>query len=373
MAGVKVRRSDSFEGMPTRKTLKVVFVNVLLLFIGIFLLEIVFGGWFSTNRLNKLNLIRDVDLTYDVGDLYQADNRLIRYKRDSYGLRGNYGTPGQIDILTVGGSTTDQRFISEGATWQDVMQREFAAHGKSVHVANAGVDGQSTYGHIKDFDWWFRNIPNLRVRHFLFYIGNNDFHKAANNEYDDLYDQPTSTYGILKERIKDRSVFYHWYRTWQGISAARSSKVGHRSVNFQKQQWVEAPRVTNHQELIGPRLQAYEQRLKALDERVRRLGAVPIYVTQPIRRCKKLNGKTVGVAETESFEGIEIDGVDSCIMMQMLNNKTMEFCRKVGGICVDLAGELEFEDGDFYDFYHNTPRGAEKIGAYLYQKLQERF
>jgi lysophospholipase L1-like esterase len=130
------------------------------------------------NRLNKLNLIRDVDLTYDVGGLYQTDNKQIRYKRDSYGLRGNYGTPGQIDILTVGGSTTDQRFISEGATWQDVLHHVFAAHGKTVHVANAGVDGQSTYGHIKDFDWWFPYIPNLKARYFLFYLGINDFHKG---------------------------------------------------------------------------------------------------------------------------------------------------------------------------------------------------
>ena len=359
--------------MLTRKSLKVVIVNVLLLLIGIVLLEIIFGGWLSASRLNKLNLIRDVDLTYDVGDLYQADNKQIRYKRDSYGLRGNYGTPGQIDILTVGGSTTDQRFITEGATWQEVMQREFAAHGKTVRVANAGVDGQSTYGHIKDFDWWFPYIPNLKVRHFLFYIGNNDFHKEGNNEYDDLYDRPTSTYGRVKEQFKERSVFYHWYRTLKGISAARSSKVGHRSVNFQQQQWVEAPRVTNHRELIERRLPGYEQRLKALDDRVRQFGGLPIYVTQPTRRCKKLNGKTVGVAETETFEGIEIDGVDSCIMMQMLNNQTMEFCRKVGGICVDLASELEFEDGDFYDYYHNTPGGAEKIGVYLYQKLQYRF
>jgi len=129
----------------------------------------------------------------------------------------------------------------------------------------------------------------------------------------------------------------------------------------------------NNQELIGPRLQAYEQRLIALNERVRRLGAIPIYVTQPIRRCKNLNGKTVGVAETENFEGIEIDGVDSCIMMRMLNNKPMEFCHSAGGICLDLANELEFKDGDFYDFYHNTPRGAGKTGIYLYQKLQNRF
>ena len=359
--------------MITRKTLKIVFVNALLLFAGIFLLEIVFGGWLSPDRLNRLNLIRDVDLTYDVGNLYPHENKPIRYKRDRYGLRGNYGAPDRIDILTVGGSTTDQRFVSDGATWQDILQREFAAHGKTVQVANAGVDGQSTYGHIKNFDWWFPNIPNLKTKYFLFYLGINDFHKEDNNEYDDLYNRPVSTFGVLKERIKERSVFYHWYRTLKGHSAAQTNKVGHRSVDFQKQQWVETPRITNHQELIAPRLQAYEQRLKALEERVKRSGALSIYVTQPIRRCKNLNGKTVGVAETESFQGVEIDGVDSCIMMRMLNNKTMEFCRSAGAICLDLGGELEFEDSDFYDFYHNTPSGAEKTGKYLFQKLQERF
>ena len=36
---------------------------------------------------------------------------------------------------------------------------------------------------------------------------------------------------------------------------------------------------------------------------------------------------------------------------------------------IDLAGELDFEDSDFYDSYHNTPQGAAKIGRYLYQKM----
>jgi len=358
--------------MFNRKTLKILFVNILLLFVGVFLLEIIFGGWLSPNRLNKLNLLRDVDLTYNVGDLYQTENKQIRYKRDSFGLRGNYGAPGQIDILTVGGSTTDQRYISEGATWQDILQREFAARGKTLRVANAGVDGQSTLGHSRNFDWWFPFIPNLKAKYCLFYLGINDFHKEA-NDYDEMFDTSASTYGRLKEGIKERSVFYHWYQTLKGISAARSHKVEHRSVNFQQLQWTDAPRIKNHQALIAPRLHAYEQRLKALDARVRRLGSLPIYMTQSIRVCKSLNGKTVGVADPESFEGIEINGIDTCIMMRLINDKTMEFCQSVGGICLDLASDLEFEDADFYDFYHHTPRGAEKTGLYLYRKLQDRF
>lgn len=38
-------------------------------------------------------------------------------------------------------------------------------------------------------------------------------------------------------------------------------------------------------------------------------------------------------------------------------------------VCLDLATELHFADGDFYDFEHNTPQGAEKIGHWLAGKL----
>lgn len=41
-----------------------------------------------------------------------------------YGFRGSYPSPGAIDMVTVGGSTTDQRFVTEGKTWQDVLTKE---------------------------------------------------------------------------------------------------------------------------------------------------------------------------------------------------------------------------------------------------------
>jgi hypothetical protein len=79
-----------------------------------------------------------------------------------------------------------------------------------------------------------------------------------------------------------------------------------------------------------------------------------------------------GVAsEALTYNGLKINGMDQCIMMQLLNKRTLDFCRSNQGICIDLAGELEFDDTDFYDFYHNTPRGAEKIGQYLNQKLEK--
>jgi hypothetical protein len=352
---------------------RIIFVNLAVLTVGLLCLELFFGNWIRPDRLNSLNLVRNVELSYDVGGLYPPDGGRVRYTRDRFGLRGNYGDPAGIDLLTVGGSTTDQRFITDGATWQDVLQREFLARGKPVRVANAGVDGQTTYGHVKDFDWWFPNVPNMKAKYVLFYVGINDLSNGGNNEYDDLYERPSSAWAVFKEKVRERSALYYLYRTLKGIGRARAERMDHKKVDFLKLEWTDEPRVKNHEGLMSEFLQSYGDRLRALDYRVRSFGAAPIYVTQQNRKCKYENNRLIGVAEASEFNGREINGVDSCDMMRLVNVKTMEFCRATGGVCVDLAGELEFEDQDFYDFYHNTPRGAEKIGRYLYGKLSALF
>lgn len=354
------------------KKLKVVSINLLILAVGLLLLEIIFGGWVNPYRLNTLNVPKDVALTYEVGGLYETD-KPVTYKRDQYGLRGNYGAPDVIDIMTVGGSTTDQRYISEGSTWQDVLQRDFLAGGRVVNIANAGVDGQTTYGHIKNFDWWFPSIPNLKVKHFLFYVGLNDIYVNEKSEPDDLDGRPSSTFASLREQVRRRSVFYHLCRTLWGMYQSYDEGLTHRKIDYRKVEWQDAPRVKNHEELMETRLRYYSDRLRALEHRARGLGAKSIYVTQTTGRCRQSDGKILGAAETATFDGVKINGVDKCIMRQLINRRTMEFCRQAGGVCLDLASEVKFEDGDFYDFPHTSPRGSEKIGHYLYSKLRDLF
>ena len=49
-----------------------------------------------------LSLVRDVELTTDVSFLYDTGGNKISYRRDRYGLRGNYDSLNKIDILTLG-------------------------------------------------------------------------------------------------------------------------------------------------------------------------------------------------------------------------------------------------------------------------------
>ena len=253
--------------------------------------------------------------------------------------------------MTIGGSTTDQRFITDGDTWQDVLAKEFASQGKTVSVVNAGIDGQSTVGHIRDFDWWFSSIPNLHARYFLFYVGINDFHMEDYNHYDDLLNSNS-----VMATIRDNSALYYVFRTLRGVYQAQVvAQVSHRAIDFDHIQWTDHGLVSDHQAVMNPRLAGFRERLRILGDKVRAFGGVPICVTQTERKFKRLGDRLVGDAEVIRYDQTSINGVDQYQLMKILNQVTLEECNAIGGIGIDLAGELEFNDSDFYDFIHNTP------------------
>ncbi len=357
---------------PSRNSVRIVCYNLAFLLLGLLVIELVFGRWINPHTLHLLNVPRNVELSFDVSHLYASPNTVVTYRRDQYGLRGQFDHPSSIDILTVGGSTTDQRSLDEGSTWQDILREEFKSRGKKISVVNAGVDGQSTHGHIKNFDLWFPYIPDLRVRYFLFYVGVNDFWADHENTFDRILETsllPPSQ--MLKSVLEDRSASYYLYRTLRGMFLARVVfRLDHHHVDWKKVRYVDRPKVSDHETFMRNRITAYEQRLNHLAQRTRELNATPVFVTQVYRSYKFENGKILGSSTLRSYRGVDINGVDLYRIMDLFNNATMSVCEKNNGICIDLAKELTFEDEDFYDGAHNTPQGAKKIGRYLYTRLQ---
>jgi hypothetical protein len=366
-----------------RRGLRVLLVNLGVLAVGLLIVELAFGQWLRPrNRMARLNLVVDKTLSYDVTPLYRDGDGTAIYKRDRFGFRGPYPHPSRIDILTVGGSTTDQRYITEGKTWQDVLAREFRKAGKSVSVVNAGVDGQSTYGHTKNFDWWFSSVPDLRVRYFVFYVGINDYYIAAEGN---PKDSPEPGQRSLRSLLSENSALYYLQRTIQGISSASRSGVGHKPVAFSKMRWTTVPLRSDHLQIMREYLAAYQLRLETLLVRSRRLGGEPICVTQATRYYKVVDGTVFGSDRRGDHEinGVdfhpmryrdhEINGVDFYHMFGLLNGRTLDVCRQAGALTVDVAGGVEWEDADFYNWTHNTPRGTEKLGRYVYANLSHLF
>lgn len=337
-----------------------------VLSVGLGLIELKFGNWTNPNNLNLLYIPRGVTWRFDASWLYDAKEPGA-YTRDEYGLRGAYPGPGNIDVLTVGGSTTDQRYIPDGRTWQDVLRREAAGEGLALSVVNAGIDGQSTVGHLKNFELWFPRIPGLKPRFILFYVGWNDLFRPEDDarEPDALKKDET----WLKKASK-KSALFHLYRTIKGnITARKVAKVGHRRADFSK---VAGRPAFNgsHRKLIEVKRVTYAGRLRELAARTRELGAEPIFVTQASGAYWKDGERILGLEERLSIEGVPVNGVDIERLLRLMNRTTMDMCRSERWVCVDLEAAARFSPGDFYDAAHLTPAGAERMGKALYRSLK---
>lgn len=353
-----------------KKNLAVLAVNFLLLAAGVVAVELIFGAWLDTRHLNRLNILKDRVYKRDVSSLYESANPLITYTRDRYGLRGSYGSPGNIRILTVGGSTTDQRNLRDGETWQAVLQRRFAQAGLAVAVANAGVDGQSSFGHIANFKWWFPDIPGLAPEFILFYVGLNDYHKDTADRFDQYVADGKSP--SITDRIRSNSAIWHLLKTLNGVYKAMVvSKIGHERVNFEEIKWVREPLQGNY-DFMAPRLDAYAARLRLLVDLTRQAGSVPVFVTQPSRHYRVLPGGIEGEDRVALYDDRRMNGVDFRHAMRRSDGVMKAVAAEKGALYVDLAGRVDWVDADFYDLVHMTPQGAEKVGLFLYEALKDR-
>lgn len=342
---------------------KILVINVLIFIVGIVTIEMIFGGWFDSRRLNRLNLFRDCKLIFNVSNLYEdANPTFVLYSRDKYGLRGNYSAIEDIDILTVGGSTTDQRYIRDGETWQDVLQHLFKQAGTPLSIVNAGIDGQSTYGHIKNFKWWFPNIRGLSPKYILYYVGTNDFHKATETPFDN----------ILINKGENSALCY-LVRTLHGTYEALVVKgIGHNAIDFSKELWTRDA-LQKKYDFMDERLNEYRKRLQILASLTYQFGAKPIFVSQPSRQYRITPDGLRGSSRVSSYDEYQINGVDYYFMLMKLNNITKGVALETGSLFIDLSGYTGWADDDFYDFSHMTPKGAEKVGKLLYKHLQQMF
>lgn len=85
------------------------------LVVSLLLIELLFGYWIKDDPWRKtehLYIIRDQSFLWNTQKLYGDAIPTVQYSRNKYGLRDSCGVPSEIEILTIGGSTTDQRYYS---------------------------------------------------------------------------------------------------------------------------------------------------------------------------------------------------------------------------------------------------------------------
>ena len=339
------------------KTSRLVGINLLVLLVLLAVVELTLGDWLFGPQFGALNVGFNTVRVEDDSPYYPVGTSVM-YRRDEFGLRGDHGDPARITILAVGGSTTNDRAATEGDTWPDVLEQNLRAQGYDHVVANAGVDGHSTVGHIKAFELWFPNIPDLHPAYTLVYAGHNDRGVAPGEV--PLPDSLTSPSWSKRfsNYIGSHSIIARTYRNLKGWIAAKRIGVTYGEVDTRAGDVTYVPVDYANLDLdeLAQSIEAFGRRLEILNQMLLAFGTTPIFVTQPVGL----------VREAGRLEEVEGSGAGRIYLeMQRYNDRLLKFCREVGALCVDLAGNLSFEASDFYDAIHTTPSGSRKIGEYL--------
>lgn len=341
---------------------RIIASNVLVFLTGLLVCELIFGSWFHQHNYGFLTLPRDVYIVSDVEGLYDGGGRAT-YSRDGHGLRGRYGTPEEIDLLAMGGSTTNELYIDDCCTWSNLLGRLARQDRLELNVANAGVDGQSSVGHIWSFAAWFPNIPGLRPRFVLVYLGINERHARLELATNKGLPQYKDSARRIKQYLKNNSALFNLYKTVRGTIAAHRETLGHAVLDYASATWETMPLAEFHAKNCNKEKQeAYRTRLEVLVEKIRSLGARPILATQK-RGDYHVQGDTVyGIEGTDALrEAKELD---------CLNRSTLAFCVRSGIMCIDVANRADLRPDDFYDAIHTSPTGSAKVAQIIYEEIR---
>ena len=330
-------------------------INLILCSLLVVSVEFLFGDWLVP-YVSPDAAIVDRRLTYRQ-HLYEPAGDVV-YVRDNYGLRGVHEPLRDIDLVTVGGSTTDQRYITEGETWQDVLRA--LTH---IPLANAGVDGMTSYGHIVAVSEWLHKIPGLAPRYYLHYIGVND---ASLSEDTARFDAPGQDSAWWRKVLRRSVIAKGALGLWLRMAGAR--EVSHGRITIA----TDAPdipmmKVAGDRDAIDHFVKTrYIPNLRKLLDLHKQRNESVIFVKQPA------NPAIVKWEGGETFLATQFSALKRwALQLAEINVATEAVCKARPNDCrfIDLAGRVKFDRADFYDLAHTTPAGSAKIGRFLAGEL----
>ena len=310
----------------------------------------------------ELNFLRNFDYNYSIKGLYEAPVDVVEYSRNEFGLRDNCHEPSLIRILTIGGSTTDLKYVSLNDAYQTVLGNLISSYvGQEVCVSNAGIDGHSTYGNLATFKYWLPLIPNLNPEYVLLYIGVNDAQLLRHMRGD---------YGVsrikllLKKKlylVQRLLPFYRYVRD-SFFDNERDLYTNHKPAHYTANDYVVSKLHDNVEPLTVVNTAGFRDRLETILGNISNMGAKPICVTQPHRFIMEIRGQTLGIPNVMAAD---FSGLDFDYSIRSLNNVMRELC---GDNLIDLYS-APFNEEHFYDGVHTTAKGSRYIGQMLYEGL----
>ena len=341
-------------------TIKILLTNLLFFLIFFIIIELIFGYWFEKYNFGPyMREHRLKKIPYQM--TYNGTNYKYNYLRNSLAFRGEEISAKEIKIIMVGGSTTDERYKPENLSIVGILNTKFREDNLEKKIINAGVEGQSTFGHIHNFKYWFNKIEDFKPDFIIFYIGVNDTKSLNDNYLQDGMIEDSSKLRSFFDNVKSRSfladllrkVKHKYYKRDErkriiydyDHSMRESEKQNKIYLNFD-----EKKKIYNLEDVVYKNKLVVEKYLKNIDtlyKLTKLINAEPIFVNQVMQQDKYSD------------------------VLYSLNRSLVSHCIKKNYKFIDLAKQIKGSNDFWWDGVHTTPKGSEAIANEIYPKLKK--
>lgn len=354
------------------KNLKALLFGLLVALVLCEIVLRIYNPFTNFTKQGKLVLPANQQTVFENKWINQLDAK-INYSRNALGFRGPMPTDSIQNlnsIITIGGSTTECRFLSDSTTWPFLLGEELKDSVPNVWVNNAGIDGHSTFGHLllmKEY------IIKLKPKYIMLLTGVNDVETEKPESFDVANDNRLQ-YGSAKQFVKSLlqkteigATIYQFY----AIRSAYKKGLIHKEIDF-KQLKDTTYTAAYIQDVITKQksyLSGYQSRLQEIINICKANNIQPILLTQP-----SLYGSF-----TDSTSGIKMDlkfhesnsGKNNLLQEQVLeeyNQVVRSF--NTQATVIDLAKLMPKNTAYYYDFIHFNKQGAAKMAEILGEEIE---
>ena len=290
---------------------------------------------------------------------------ITTHTKNSLGFRGApppAAFQDYLTIVTVGGSTTECFYLSNGRTWPDLLGQDLTHDFNRVWINNAGLDGATTYRHIILMEDY---LIKLRPKVVLFLTGINDV--GAGN-LDESEKHQGHYLKNLWRALLYRSEVYSLEQNLYHYFIAQSRGLRHAEINLRQGETLEHPSETTFQQTLQDyrtnSVPFFAQRLEKLIQISRAHGIEPVLITQPT-----LYGPGVDPATGVNLATLKVQDHFNGQMMfdfiELYNEATRQVAQKHGVLLIDLARELPRNSAYYYNYLHYTEPGAAEVAQII--------
>ena len=351
--------------------------RAILLVIGIFLaLCLVETGIRLWNpfgvraRGTSVHLVKNVCYR-TTNDRLPGCDPVIVHTKNSLGFRGD--DPPEdwnrcLKVVCIGGSTTECMFLSDNHDWPALLGNLMRHDFDQVWMNNAGLDGNSTFGHLILLkDVVFKLHPDL----VILLIGMNDTSRT---------DLTSLELRLLEKRhrslrtwIEEHSAIMALVAALRQKRAAEDRGLAHTPINVRDMPVAVTPPLflATLVEQDEAALHGYGQRVRAILSQCRDQRIKVVLVTQPALygedgTIDASTGRDLG--RVAVHEGIS--GRAKWAFLERYNDVVRQYAHDDYVQVSDLARNMPKDSRLFYDLIHFNNEGAKTVAELIYKDLK---